>query len=169
MWLLFFNLSNIRYLLLLMSVIYAKGNEAVTNSGQTDVCLAIDGSLKILPRHFRHFHCSNFRMTFDKNFVKKSYHFLTSSKFLLYRKNLHSGNRQQLNDYPKYHLNNPQNLPKNVFFVSFIYVNCRYLKYLIFEVSRICANCRFDIANQSYISQPFTKSGPLKKLIPTLT
>ena len=82
-WMIFFQSANTRYLLLLMSVICAKGNEAVTNSGYTNVYLTINGPLKMLPRHFRHFHCSNFKMTFDKNFFKKSYHFLTSSKFLL--------------------------------------------------------------------------------------
>ena len=31
----------------------------------------INGPLKMLPRHFRHFHCSNFKMTCDKNFIEK--------------------------------------------------------------------------------------------------
>ena len=41
-----------------------------------------------------------------------------------------------VNDYLKYPLKNSQNLQKE----NLVYVNCRYMKYLIFEVSRICAD-----------------------------
>ena len=54
-----------------MSVICAKGNEAVTNSVYTKVCPTINNPLKMLPRHFRYFHRSDFKMTFDKNFMKE--------------------------------------------------------------------------------------------------
>ena len=112
----FFNLANVRYLFLLMSVICLKGNEAVTISDYTTVWFTINSPLKMLPRHFRYFHslhkkmkfsikgffgkcyqissflriwshllnkilngklhflysdCSNFKMTFEKNFMKK--------------------------------------------------------------------------------------------------
>ena len=50
-----------------------------------------------------------------------------------------------------------------IFFVCLVYRNCRCMKYLVFEVSRICANYYFMITNQSYISQPFTKNRPLKR------
>ena len=66
----------------------------------------------MLPPHFRYFHCFNFKVTFDKNFLKKYYHFLTPIKFLLCRKILRSGNRWQLNYYRKYPLNNSQNVQK---------------------------------------------------------
>ena len=66
----------------------------------------------MLPRHFRYFHCSNFKMTFEKYFMKM---FLTSSQFLLYRKVLHSDNRWQFNDCRKYHVNNSQSLQKKFF------------------------------------------------------
>ena len=49
--------------------------------------LTINDPLKILPCHFRYFHCSNFKMIFDQKFMKKSYHFLTSSKFLVCSRN----------------------------------------------------------------------------------
>ena len=37
--------------------------------------LTINSPLKMLPCHFRYFHCSNFKMTFDKFFLKSSCHF----------------------------------------------------------------------------------------------
>ena len=119
-WPIFFNSANIKYLLSLMCVICSNGNEVVANSGYTNVCFSINSLLKMLPRHFLYFHCSNLIMTFDKDFMKKSYHFLTSSRFLLYRKILRSGNCWQLNDYRKYHLNNFQNLQTNVFLSAFV-------------------------------------------------
>ena len=69
--LIFFKSTYIRYLLLLMSVTCAKGNEAVTNQACTIFYFTKNGQLKILPRHCRYFHCSNFKMTFDKNFFEK--------------------------------------------------------------------------------------------------
>ena len=86
-------------------------------------------------------------MTFDKTFMKKSYHFLTSSKFLLYRKILRTADRWQLNDYRKYPLNNSQ-----IFFVCLVYVNYRYMKYLIFTVSRICIIRHFQYFHYSNIA-----------------
>ena len=56
-----------------------------------------------------------------------------------------------LNDYRKYPLNNSQNLLKN-FFVYLVYVNCGYMKYLIFAVSRIYTNGYFMVTNQTYMS-----------------
>ena len=85
---------------------------------------------------------------------------MTSSKFLLCPKVLGSGNRWQLNDYQKYLLNNSQNLQKRDFFVFVVYVSCRYMKYLIFEVSRVCTNCCFKL----YRLAAF-KNGLVKKLI----
>ena len=79
-----------------MSVICAKGYEELANSGYPNICFTINSLLKILPRHFRYFHCYNFKMTFDKDFLKKSRHFLTSSKFLLCHKLLRSGDRGRL-------------------------------------------------------------------------
>ena len=102
-------------------------------------------SLKMLPPHFRYFHCFIFKMNFDKNLMKKL-PFLTSFKFRLFRKISCFSNRQQLNDYRKYSLNNSQNLQA----------------YFAFAVSRRCANCCFKISNPS---QPFTKKGSLKKFI----
>ena len=63
-----------RVFVFIMSVIYAKCNKTVVSSGYADVCYMINGPLKMVPRHFCYFHCSNdnFNMTFDrKNFVKK--------------------------------------------------------------------------------------------------
>ena len=95
-WLIFFNSGCTRYLFLLMCVICAKGKEAVANSGYTNFCFMINDPLKMLPFHFRYFQCSNFKITFDKNIYEKSYHCLTSSKFLLLSlKILFSGNRWQ--------------------------------------------------------------------------
>ena len=36
------------------------------------------------------------------------------------------------------------------------------MRYLIFVIARICANCCFMGTNESYISQPFTINRPLK-------
>ena len=55
-----------------MCVVCAKGIEAVTNSGYTNACLTINGPQKMLPCHFRYFHCSNLKMTFDENCKKKA-------------------------------------------------------------------------------------------------
>ena len=79
----------------------------------------------------------------------------TSSKFLLCRKILHFGNSWQLSDYRKYPLSNSINLQRNVFFVCLVYVNCRYMRYVVFPVCRISANCCFIITKQSHIIQPF--------------
>ena len=152
-WLIFFNFANIRYYcVLLMSVICTKCIEAGTKSGYTNVCFTINSPLKMLPRHFWYFSCSSFKMTFDKNFMEKATIFLTSSKFLLRHKILGSGNRWQFNDYSKYPLNNSQDLQKTAFFVCRVYVNCRYYKYSIFAISRICSNCCFKATDQSDIS-----------------
>ena len=71
----------------------------------------INNSLKMLARHFPYFHCSNFKMTFVKNFIKNSFPFLTSSKFLLCLKIFLSGNGLlPKNDYRKCPLNNSRNL-----------------------------------------------------------
>ena len=102
----FFNTANTRYLLLLMCIICANVNKVVANSGYTNICFMINIPLKMLTRRFPYFHCSNFKMTFVKNFIKESFLFLTSSKFLLCRKSFRSGNGLQLNDYPKSPLNN---------------------------------------------------------------
>ena len=64
-------------MLLLMSVICAKGNEVVKNTGYTNVydkrpaenCTSSVFSL------------FQYKMTFDKDFLKKGYHFLTSTNF----------------------------------------------------------------------------------------
>ena len=50
---------------------YGKANEAVTNSGYTNICFTINGPLKMLPLHFRYCHFFKCKMTFDKNFMKK--------------------------------------------------------------------------------------------------
>ena len=52
-------------------MICAKGDEAVTNSGYRNVYFTINGPLKMLPRHFWYFHCSNFKMTFDQKKIEK--------------------------------------------------------------------------------------------------
>ena len=41
---------------------------------------------------------------------------------------------------------------EKIFFACLAYVACRYMKYLIFTVSKICPNCCFMITNQCYIS-----------------
>ena len=97
--------------------------------------------LKMLPHHFRYFYCSNFKMTFDKNFLK-SYHFLTSSKRLICRKLLRFGNRWHLMVTEKTLRIVPKISPKKIFLV---YVNFRYMKYLIFAFSSACANCCFSL------------------------
>ena len=126
-----------------MSVIYAKGNEEVTNSDHTNVCFTINGSLKILPRHF---HCSNFKMTFDKNLMKKSYHFLTSSKFYYVAKFCVSSSMITKNTLWII----PKICGKKICLLS----TCELKIYEIINFcnSRICVNCCFKITNQSYIS-----------------
>ena len=89
----FFNFTNMSICFINVCNMHQAGNESKTNSGYTNVCFTINGQLKMLPCHFRYFHCSNFKMTFEKHFMKM---FLTSSKFLLYRKVLHSDNSQSL-------------------------------------------------------------------------
>ena len=79
-WPILFNFANTRYLFLLVRIICARSNEGVANAGCTNVCFMINGWLRTLPRHFRYFHCSNCKMTFDKILMKKL-PFLTSSKF----------------------------------------------------------------------------------------
>ena len=74
-WVIFFNSANIRYLFLLMPVISAKVHKAVTNPGCTKVCFMLNGLLKIQTSHFRYFHCSNFKITFEGSFIEKSCHF----------------------------------------------------------------------------------------------
>ena len=67
-----FKSPNIKYLLLLMSVTCANGNNAVTNYVYTIVHFTKNGLLKMLHRHFWYFNCSNFKTTFEKkNFEKK--------------------------------------------------------------------------------------------------
>ena len=108
-WPIFFNTANTRYLLLLMCIICANVNKVVANSGYTNICFMINIPLKMLTRRFPYFHCSNFKMTFVKNFIKESFLFLTSSKFLLCCKIFRSGNSLQLNDYRKCPFNNSGN------------------------------------------------------------
>ena len=36
-------------------------------------------------------------------------------------------------------------------FLCLVYVNCRYMSYLIFAVSRICTKGYFMVRNQNYI------------------
>ena len=86
--------------------------------GYANVSITINHLLKMYTRHFQYFHCFNFIMTFDKKFMKKV-PFLTSSKFLICCKILHSGYRRQLNDYQKYPLNNSQNL-QNILMSTFV-------------------------------------------------
>ena len=67
----FFNSANTRYLLLLMCVIYSKGNEAMVNSGYASVCFMINYSLKMWPCCFLYFHYSNFIMPFERKMFEK--------------------------------------------------------------------------------------------------
>ena len=97
-----------------------KGNKTLAYSGYAKICFTINGPLKMLPCHFRYFHCSNFIMTFEKRLLKNC-HFLTYYKFLICYKVLPSGSLWQLNDYRKCNLNNSQNLQK---IFSQICVNC---------------------------------------------
>ena len=77
----------------------AKSNKAEWEIRVTQkLCFTINSSLKILPCHFRYFHCSSFKMTFEKN-LSKRLPFWTFSKFLICGKILHSANRLQLNVY----------------------------------------------------------------------
>ena len=131
-WLTFCNFTKITYLLLLMSVECTIVNKAVANSGCMNVCCTLNFPLKMLPPHFRYFHCFIFKMNFDKNLMKKL-PFLTSFKFRLFRKISCFSNRCQFNDYRKYSLNNSQNL--QTFFA--------------FAVSRRYANWCFKISNPS--------------------
>ena len=43
-----------------MYVIDAKSNEVMAKPGYTNVFFTINGALKMPPRQFRYFHCSNF-------------------------------------------------------------------------------------------------------------
>ena len=90
-------------------------------------CITINGPLKMLLRHFGYFHCSSVKMTFNENIMKKNCHFFTSSKFLVCRQTLRSGNRCQENGGP---LNNYQTLLKKSFFICLVYLNWRNMRYL---------------------------------------
>ena len=70
----------------------------------------------MLPRHFQYFYCSNFKKTFDKNFMRKASIFKISSKYLLCRQILRSDSRWELDGYRKFVLNNSQKLAQNRFF-----------------------------------------------------
>ena len=98
----------------LMCIIYAKCSEAVANSGYANVCSTINNPLKMLPRHFRYFHCSNFQITFDKkSFVKK----LPFSNFFQISTMLQNITFCQQNGGP---LNNYQNLQKTSVLFAYI-------------------------------------------------
>ena len=70
-WPIFFNFANTKYLFLLICVIYAKGNEALVNSDYARVCFTISNLLRMLPRCFLCFHCSNFKIFFDRKIFEK--------------------------------------------------------------------------------------------------
>ena len=96
---------------------------------------------KLLPHHFRCFYCSNFKVTLDKNFSKKLTFFnffqiSTVSQIFAFRQSL------AVNGYRKNSLNNSPNFHTKNFFL--VYVNFRYMKYLIFAISSVCANCWFN-------------------------
>ena len=146
-----------------------ESNEEVTESDYSNVCFTINSPLKVLPLHFWYFHCSTFKMTFYKNFMKTA-----TLPFCNPFQNLRSGNRWQFNDYQKCTLNNSQNLQKMFLCLSSTYK----LRYLIFAGSRISANCCFMVTNQSYIQvSHLQKFGRWKSvsvlfsifIIPTLT
>ena len=126
-----------------MSVICAKGNRTVTSSGYTNVCFTIISPLKMPPYHFCYFHCSNFKISFDKNFEKKL------SSFNFFQISTISQN------FAFWHLLAAKWLPK-------IHNSWNLQKYVIFAVSKIWTNCCFKITNQSCISHRFTKNRPLK-------
>ena len=115
-WPILFNFANTRYLFLLVCVICAKSNEAVENSGYANVCFTINSLLKMLPLHFQYFYCSNFKMIFGKNFMRKATIFnffqisnMTAKFYFLVI-------FVQLSDYRKYPLNSSRNLYKTLFF-----------------------------------------------------
>ena len=137
--------ANIRCLLLW----YAQYAPKTTKQWQIQVTLTFNTSLKMLFCHFRHFHCSNFKMTFDKNYFKKSYHFLHPSKFLLCCKILISRNRWQVNDYRKYPLNNSQNLHTQNCLLSICGLQIHEIFNFWICVSKICANCCIKITSHS--------------------
>ena len=149
-WQIFFNSANTRYLSSLMCVICAKDKEVVANSGYTNICFTINGFLKIVPSHFRHFHCFNFKMTFDKHFMKKLpfFNFIQISTM---PQNYAFWEHLAIKWIPKMPFEQFTEFAKNVFFIWILHVTCRYLRYLIFAVSKICANCCFMISNPSYI------------------
>ena len=86
----------------------------------------INGPLKMPPS--RYFHCSNFKMTFDKTFMKKSCHFLTPSKSAV--KWIITENCKK-----KKHVH-------SIFKLEDI---------LLFAASRICTNGYFIVTSQRYI------------------
>ena len=77
--------TSFTYLFLFMCVICAKCNEAVANSGYTNICFMTNSPLKRVLHHFRYFYSSTFKITFDRDFMKKSCHFLISKNFLFWQ------------------------------------------------------------------------------------
>ena len=71
-WPKFFNSANSTYLFLLICIIRPRGNKARAKSGYTIICFTINGPLKMLPRNFWYFHCSDFKMTLHENLMKKA-------------------------------------------------------------------------------------------------
>ena len=70
-WLVFSNFTNIRYLFLSISAIYAKDNKALENWGYSKVYLAINDPLNRQLWNLRYFHFSSINMTFFKHFMEK--------------------------------------------------------------------------------------------------
>ena len=70
-WLVFSNFTNIRYLFLSISAIYAKDNKALENWGYSKVYLAINDPLNMQLWNLRYFHFSSINMTFVKHFMEK--------------------------------------------------------------------------------------------------
>ena len=148
-WLIFFNFQNITYLFLSMSVICARGNKAVINSGCTYVCFTLNGPLKMFLSRFRCVHRFNFKINFDKKFMKKL-------PFIFYVfPNFYSVAKY----YVLLTVDSKMVVPwiisefwKQIFFVWLVYLKWRHKIYLLFVVSWICTNGYFMLTNQSYMS-----------------
>ena len=108
--------------------------------------------LKIPPCHFRYFHCPSFKTTFEKDFIRKTYPFLVSSRFIYVAENyvlVTVGSTIAL-------LWIATKICEESHFCLFSLSKLKaceiWFIYLIFAFSKICANGYFMVINQSYIN-----------------
>ena len=68
----FFNSANKTYLRFINLGNMRERQRSSNKSGHTNVYITINGQLKMLPCHFCSFQFSNFKRSFDKNFMKRA-------------------------------------------------------------------------------------------------